>query len=71
MEIIHSKVMACFDNKEFVSNWERLRKKKCRGKKNMELFIEDIKNTVWDRIPKSMNHTATHMIVADLGKENN
>lgn len=45
-------VMACFDNKEFVSNWERLRKKKCRGKKNMELFIEDIKNTVWDRIPK-------------------
>jgi hypothetical protein len=44
-------VMKCFDNKEFVRNWERLRKKKLKGDKNMLLFIEDVKDLVWDRVP--------------------
>ena len=45
-------VMACFDNKEFRSNWERLRKKTLRGEKAMLLFIKDIQDLVWDRLPK-------------------
>jgi hypothetical protein len=44
-------VMYCFDNKEFVSNWERLRKIKLHGKKAMMLFIKDVRNLVWERLP--------------------
>ena len=39
-------VMEAFDNKEFVANWERLRKQKLTGEKSMLLFINDIRDTV-------------------------
>jgi hypothetical protein len=45
-------VMFVFDNKEYVKNWERLRKTPLRGKKAMNLFIKDIRNLIWDRMPK-------------------
>ena len=47
-------VMACFENKEYRKNWERLRKTTLHEKneKGMKLFIEDVKNLIWDRLPK-------------------
>jgi hypothetical protein len=47
-------VMACFDNREFLKNWERLRKKRIRegSTEEMRLFIKDVKELVWDRLPK-------------------
>jgi hypothetical protein len=47
-------VLATFDNKEFVTNWERLREKKLTPK-TMRLFIKDVKNLIWDRLPKVCN----------------
>jgi hypothetical protein len=43
-------VLACFDNVEFRSNWERLRQKSLSDHKNLRLFIKDVKNLVWDCI---------------------
>lgn len=47
-------VMHVFDNKEYVKNWERLRKVKFHpdNKKVMLLFIKDVENLFWDRLPK-------------------
>jgi hypothetical protein len=45
-------VLWAFDNKEFVHNWERLRKMKLHGKKAMIRFIRDVKDLIWDRIPR-------------------
>lgn len=44
-------VMVAFDNKEYVSNWERLRGKKLSGATAMRLFIKDVRNLLWDRMP--------------------
>jgi hypothetical protein len=46
-------VMSCYDNKEFRMNWERLRKKSIRSKKGMDTFIKDVRNLVWDRLPRA------------------
>ena len=45
-------ILFAFDNKEFVTNWERLRKRRLRGKRAMLLFIRDVKDFVWDRIKR-------------------
>ena len=45
-------VLACFDNKEYVSNWKRLRKITSWDEKSFHLFIRDVENTVWDRLPR-------------------
>ena len=50
--IFHKVVMYCYDNKEFRQNWERLRKKQIREKGSMKLFISDVKDIVWDRLPR-------------------
>ena len=47
-------VLAVFDNKEYVQNWERLRKIKLGDKKSMRLFIKDVRNLFWDRMPKEV-----------------
>lgn len=44
-------VMETYGIPEFVSNWERLRKMPLRGEKAMKRFIEDVRDTVWDRLP--------------------
>jgi len=44
-------VMACYDNNEFRSNWERLRKRRLNNKQSMGMFIADVKDLVWDRLP--------------------
>lgn len=44
-------VMDSFDNSEFVKNWETLRKRSLHGKKSMELFISDVRDIVWSRLP--------------------
>ena len=46
----HKTVIDTFNIPEFVSNWERLRKVPLRGKKAMDLFINDVRDTVWDRL---------------------
>ncbi len=48
-------VMACYDNKEYRANWERLRKIRLHEKneKALKLFIQDVKDLIWDRIPKT------------------
>lgn len=43
-------VMFCFDDKNFVKQWERLRNLKLHGKKAMNLFIKDVRNLVWERL---------------------
>ena len=45
-------VMICYGNKEFRENWERLRKRQIHGKKNMALFISDVRELVFDRLPE-------------------
>jgi hypothetical protein len=49
--LFHKCCMYCFDNKEFVLNWERLRQRSLRGEKNIKLFINDVRNLVFDRLP--------------------
>ena len=49
--LFHKCCMSCFDNKEFVLNWERLRQRTLRGEKNIKLFINDVRNLVFDRLP--------------------
>lgn len=49
-------VMRCYDLKEFRQNWERLRKAslshpvKSQQQKAMKLFIDDVRDIVWDRL---------------------
>ena len=43
-------VMAAFDNREFVENWERLRRKELKSKKVMNQFISDVRNLIWKRL---------------------
>ena len=43
-------VMWCYDNKEYRSNWERLRQKKLQNEKAMRLFIKDVRCLIWDRV---------------------
>lgn len=43
-------VLVTFDNKEFVENWEKLRGIKLSGDVAMRLFIEDIRELVWDKL---------------------
>ena len=43
-------VMAAFDNREFVKNWERLRRKELKSKKVMNQFISDVRNLIWERL---------------------
>jgi hypothetical protein len=48
-------VLFCYDQKEFRSNWERLRKIKFSSNpKIMKLFIKDIKDLVWDRMAREI-----------------
>lgn len=44
-------VMQTYEIPEFVSNWERLRNTPLRGEKAMKMFIADVRDTVWDRLP--------------------
>jgi len=45
-------VLYCFDNKEYVDNWRRLRKVSLPwNNKKFKLFISDVENLIWDRIP--------------------
>jgi hypothetical protein len=46
-------VMICYDNVEFRTNWEKLRKMPLKGKKAMTLFIKDVREIVFDRLPES------------------
>jgi hypothetical protein len=45
-------VMTCYDNVEFRKNWERLRKAQLNNHKAYKSFIGDIRNIVWDRLPR-------------------
>lgn len=49
-------VMAVFNSK-FLYEWQRLRKVRIvdhkRKDKNLELFVADVKDLVWDRLPGS------------------
>jgi hypothetical protein len=46
-------VLYCFDNKEFRTNWERIRQRKLTNNpKAIKLFIKDIRNWIWNRIEK-------------------
>ena len=46
-------VSMVFDNKEYVRNWERLRGKRLLSEKSMKLFIKDVRDLFWDRLPRN------------------
>ena len=45
-------VWAAFNDKEYVSQWERLRERKLTGNKAIGLFIRDVRDLIFDRLPK-------------------
>jgi len=65
----HKTVMDTFNISEFVSNWERLRETSLQGKEAMNLFIKDVRNMVWDRLPLGIRLEICEKEIAKMDKE--